>query len=164
MDFIKYMDLFGTSCKFYIEKKPKYWTVYGGILSIIYIFLYIFLFFFLNGADFKRETPQTTTSSIPEVNYKKFKFGEEKIWIPWRMINSNHKFIESTTLLYPVINYRVAKKDENGSMPFVNKILSFSLCNETSMAKLDKEKFIISIPLNELYCINMDDLYGRWME
>ena len=80
------------------------------------------------------------------------------------MVDSNPKFIDSTNILYPVINYHVAKKNENGNMPFVNKILSFSLCNETSMAKLDKEKFIISIPLNELYCINMDDLYigGGW--
>ena len=121
MDFIKYMDLFGTSCKFYIEKKPKHQTVYGGILSIIYIFLYIFLFFFLNYSDFKRETPiTTTTSSIPEINYKKIKFDEEKIWKPWRKIDSNRKFIDSTNFLYPVINFRLAKKDENGNMPFVN--------------------------------------------
>ena len=164
MEFIKYMDLFGTSCKFYIENKPSYWTVYGGILSIISILLYIILFLFLNYDDFKREVPQTTTSSIPKASYRKIKFGEEKIWIPWRIIDYNHKFIDISNLLYPVINYRVAKKDKNGNMPFVNQKITFSLCNETSMSKLDKNKFIISIPLNELYCINMDDLYlgGGW--
>ncbi len=79
MDNLKHFDLFGTTCKFYIKGQRKYWTRYGGILSIISVLLFILLFFFLNYEDFIREIPQTSTSSIPEVNFRKIKFDEEKI-------------------------------------------------------------------------------------
>ena len=158
MDVIRYMDLFGISCKFYIENKPKYWTVYGGILSITSIILFIILFYFLNYDELKRNIPQTTTSSIPESNYRKIKFDQEKIWIPFRIIDYYHK-IDFTNFLYPVINYRIYNNEKDDNIFFIDKRIPFSLCSETSMTKLDRNKFIIKIPLNELYCINMNDLY-----
>ena len=159
MDIIKYMDLFGTSYKFYIENKPQYWTVYGGILSIMSIFVFINSFFFLNNAELKRRNPQTTISSIPESNYRRIKFDEEKIWIPFRIVDNNHKFINFTDFLYPIINYRTVNKDKSGNISFIDNRISFSLCNETSMANLDPNKYIIKSPLNELFCINIEDLF-----
>ena len=167
MDFvstIKYMDLFGTTCKFYINQKPKYWTLYGGVLSIISILLFILLFFYLNFDDFKYQNPQTTTSSIPLSDYRKIKFGEEKIWIPWRLTDYNHRFLKHKDLLYPIIKHRLSIKNKNETISSSIKIISYRLCNETSMANLNKNKFIFNFPLDKLYCIDMDDLEigGNW--
>ena len=45
---LKYMDIFGTKYTFYSDKKPKLYTVTGGILSIASIFFCILIpiFFF----------------------------------------------------------------------------------------------------------------------
>ena len=43
--------------------------------------------------DFNREIPETSTSSIPEVNFRKIKFDEEKIWLPWRIIDNNQNIV-----------------------------------------------------------------------
>ena len=164
MDFIKYMDLFGTTCKFYINKKPKYWTKYGGIMSIFSILLFISLFLYINLEDFKRQNPHTTTSYIPLSDYRKIKFAEEKIWIPWRIIDYNHKFTKHIDFIFPNINYHSIIKNNTKIISLTNKKIFYKLCNETSMANLDRNKFIFNLPLNELYCIDMNDLEmgGAW--
>ena len=42
-------------------------------------------------------------------------------------------------------------------------ILNDKLCNETSMSKYSND-YILNVPLNKIYCINMDDLEisGTW--
>ena len=166
MDIIKYMDLFGTTCKFYINQKPKYWTLYGGILSMISILLCIILFLYLNFDDFKRQNPQTTTSSIPLSDYRKIKFGKEKIWIPWRVTDYNHNFLKHTDLIFPNINYHstTKNKNKNENIPLSKQKISYRLCNETSMKNLDRNIFYFNFPLDQLYCIDMDDLEigGSW--
>lgn len=44
------------------------------------------------------------------------------------------------------------------------KILSYRHCNETSMAN-SQDKIKIDTPLDQLYCIDMDDLImgGSWL-
>jgi hypothetical protein len=87
---IKYIDLFGTRCTFYSEKMPKLYTVIGGIFSMISILVCILIFIIFSIDDLKRKFPNTATSSIPSEGYRKIKFGEEKIWIPWRIVDYNN--------------------------------------------------------------------------
>ena len=166
MEFIKYMDIFGTKFNFYIENKPKYYTFLGGYLSLLAIILCLVAFISLSLDDFLLKNPQTTTNSISSAGYKKIKFGEEKIYIPWRLIDYDQHFVNHTNILYPIINYRYGEKDERGGMPLKNNLLEYKLCNETDMANLNKNKFYFNIPLNEVYCIKMEDLImgGAWAE
>ena len=48
---------------------------------------------FINYEDLKRETPITSTSSIPEVNFRKIKFDDEKLWLPWRIVDYNLRIV-----------------------------------------------------------------------
>ena len=95
---IKYSDLFGNRITFYNEKMPKLYTVTGGIFSISTIFVCPLIFIIFSFDDLKRKIPITTMSSIPSEGYKNIKFGKEKIWIPWRIINYNNKFVNHTGL------------------------------------------------------------------
>ena len=71
---------------------------------IIFLCLLIFVVFSLD--DLKRKFHITTTSFIPSEGYRKINFGQEKIWIPWRITDyNNNKFINHTGLLYPIITY-----------------------------------------------------------
>ena len=53
---LKYLDIFGKKCSFYVEKTPKLYSVTGGILSIVSILISIVVFFFTSFNDFKEFT------------------------------------------------------------------------------------------------------------
>ena len=163
---IKYADLFGTRCTFYNDKMPKLYTVFGGILSIFSILVCIIIFIIFSLDDIKRKFPNTTISSIPNAGIKKIKFSDEKIWIPWRISDyNNNEFINHTGLLYPIITYYSGIKfPYSKDFNFTKKKLNYKLCNETSLIH-ESDIYQIKVPLNELYCIDMEDLDmgGSWM-
>ena len=94
--------------------------------------------------DLKRKYPNTTTSAIPSEGYRKIKFGEEKIWISWRIVDyNNNEFVNHTGVLFPIIYYISGKKGENSrdfNLSYIT--LNYTLCSETSMQK--KQIFITS--------------------
>jgi len=163
---IKYIDLFGTRCTFYSEKMPKLYTVTGGLFSILSILACILIFMVFSFDDLKRKYPNTTTSEIPSEGYRKIKFGQEKIWIPWRIVDyNNNEFVNHTGVLFPIIYYISGKKGENSrdfNLSYIT--LNYTLCSETSMAE-KTDIYYITVPLNELYCIDMEDLFigGSWI-
>ena len=164
--FLEYLDVFGTEITFYSDKKPKLYTVNGGILSIISIVSCILCFIFFSLDDFYRKFPNTTTSSIPSEGYRKVKFGKEKVWIPWRIVDyNNNEYVNHTGLLFPIIYYYFGVKDKiTKNYNLSSKILNYKLCNETSMPNYNNI-YQITIPLNEIYCIEMEDLDmgGSWI-
>ena len=165
-DLIKYMDLFGTRCTFYSDRMPKLYTITGGIFTICSLFLCLLVFVIFSFDDLKRKFPSTTTSFIPSEGYRKIKFGEEKIWIPWRIVDyNNNEFVNHTGILYPIISYYSGIKYNNSKdYNMTKKILNYKLCNETSMI-YESNSFQLTVPLNELYCIDMEDLDmgGSWI-
>ena len=75
---LKYFDCFGTNFTFYTEKNRKYYTSFGGVLSLLSIIVGILVFIFINIEDFLHNAPITTTSTVKE-KYKNITFIEEKI-------------------------------------------------------------------------------------
>ena len=160
-EILKYVDLYGKKLNFYTDKQRKFYTYLGGIFTILSIIFYITLFIFISIDDFKRITPITTASSIPSLEYNKIKLEKEKIWIPWRIRDNNLKFINHTNILYPIINYYYYGENDPNSTENVQMKslkLNYILCNETSMINKNNI-YKINIPLNELYCIDMDDIF-----
>ena len=163
---IKYMDLFGTRCTFYSEKMPKLYTITGGIFTLLSIIVCVLIFVMFSFNDIYRKYPNSTSSFIPSEGYKKIKFGDEKIWIPWRIVDyNNNEFVNHSGLLYPIIYYYSGIKNKNSkdfNLTFTT--LNYKLCSETSMNR-KSNLFQITVPLNELYCIDMDDLDmgGSWI-
>ena len=163
-EFLTYVDLFGTKFTFYTQNTPKFYTPSGGILTIFSLIACIFIFIFPNLRYFKRENPIISKSYISKWQHK-IKFGEEKIWIPWRISNNNSSFINHTNKFFPIINYYFSENlAENKKHILKSKSLTYKLCNETSM--INKPNiYYLNIPLNELYCIDMDDILigGSWI-
>jgi hypothetical protein len=161
--FIKYIDLFGIRCSFYNEKMPKLYTVTGGIFSLISILVCILIFIIFSLDDLKRKYPITTISHIPSEGYRKIKFNKEKIWIPWSITDYYNKFVNHSGILFPIIYYYSGIK-YNNSYNITKKILNYTLCSQTSMSKINSI-YQITVPLNEIYCIEMDDLEigGSWI-
>ena len=163
---LKYLDIFGITCTFYSEKMPKLYTVAGGIYSILSLFSTTLILILFCLDDLKRKSPITSVTSIPNYGFKTIKFGKEKIWIPWRIVDyKNNEFINHTGLLFPIIYHYSGKKDEQTKeFNLTKKTLNYKLCNETSMEN-EKSSYEIKVSLNQIYCIDMEDLEigGSWM-
>ena len=162
---LKYLDVFGTKFTFYSNQKPSLYTTTGGVLSTVSILGCILTFIFFSLDDLNRNTPFSTTSYFSE-GYKKIKFGKEKIWIPWRIVDyNNNEFLNHTGVLFPIIYYYAGYKDKKTKhFNLTTKILNYKLCSETSMVN-KSNAYQLSVPLNEIYCIDMDDLDmgGSWI-
>ena len=156
--FLKYIDIFGKSCTFYNERMPKLYTINGGIFTILSILACVVIFIIFSLDDIKRKSPITTTISIPSDQHKKIDFEKEKIWIPWRIVDyNNNEFINHTGLLFPIIYYiSKIKNSETKKINFKKKLLNYKLCNETSMV-YESHFHKITIPLNEIYCIDIKE-------
>ena len=159
---LKYIDIYGTKYTFYSNKKPKLYTVTGGILSVISIFFCILIPIILSLDDLKRKTPNVIMSKIFAGSQREIKFKDLKIFIPWRIIDYNYnQYVNHTGLLYPIINYIIEEKNEVTKMMNLRETkLNYKLCNETYMID-DYNIYKMTIPLNEVYCIDLDDLNGE---
>ena len=160
---LKYIDCFGTKFNFYTERSRKLYTALGGILSFFSILCGTLIFLIVNLDELRQNVPISSTSVIQE-HYHNIKFGEEKIWIPWRLRDYEGHMANFTGLLYPIIYYYTGKKNntENG-INLQYSFLNYKLCSETSMIN-NSNYFTIDVPLNELYCIDMENLEmgGNW--
>ena len=162
-EFLKYIDCFGTTVNFFIEKNHKFYTPLGGILSLLALFFSVLIFIFLDIDEFSHTSPISSTSVIRE-NYIDIKFGEEKIWIPWRIRDYKNRKINHTDLFYPIIYYyKGIKNESNQGMELSYEIINYKLCNETSMIN-KSNLYMINISLDNLYCIDMEELTlgGSW--
>ena len=120
----------------------------------------IFIFFSLH--DLRRLNPTTTLSDITEKEPRTINLNKEKIWIPFRLVNYENTFIRHPGILY-IVPYLIEGHYYNNQMNLKYHTLNYTLCNETAMAKRP-ENYKINIPLDELYCLEQDNVSfgGFW--
>ena len=160
---LNYLDFYGTSFTFYIDGNRKLYTPLGGILSIISIIIGTTIFVYINLDDFLHNNPSSTTSTERE-NFRNIKFGDEKIWIPWRLRDFGGQTINHTDKLYPIIYYYHGTRNNSlKKLEISYEFINYKLCNETSMGDYSN-LYTIDININNLYCIDMEDLDigGSW--
>ena len=163
MKFLKYIDFFGIHFHFYIGNKRKLYTSYGGIISIIYMVCCLCIFFILTLKEILHKNPISNMSSVSQAGYHKTEFGEEKLWIPWRIIDYNKKFVNYSNKLCPIIYNRKGIKNSENMFIFKTQPIKFKLCNETDFAQRGIHHSI-DVSLDELYCMDFDniELGGGW--
>ena len=163
MDFIKYIDFFSIKFSFYTNNQPHNQSIFGGIMTFIYINLCILIFFSISYDDLKRLHPITTKSEIPDSERKLVDMNKEKIYIPFRMVNYENKFVDHRGILY-IIPYLIEGRFNNEiGMDLKYTLLNYKLCNETSIVNMP-ENYKIDVPLNQLFCIEKDNFLfgGNW--
>ena len=163
MKFIKYFDLFGVKFHFYINNQPNYQSFFGGIMTFIFYIICIFGFILFSYDDLTKFNPVSSKSEIPDAGFRTVNVLKEKIWIPFRMVTYEEQFVDHRGILFPQLYYVEGKFNDKIGMNLKYHLLSYKLCNETSMAN-KPDSFKINVPLNELFCIDDDDLPfgGSW--
>ena len=156
-------DFFGSYLHLYVNQRKKVYTSLGGILTLISFIICITILVFLCNDFMQRENPNTT--EIDEINkeFKKIKFNEEKIYIPWSIRNyKNHK-LDFSNSIYPVIFYYYGERNKKSNeMHFNYSILNYTLCNQTD---LKKYFYSDNISFDDYYCIEWNNLImgGSWL-
>ena len=163
MDFIKYIDFFSIKFSFYTNNQPNNQNIFGGVMTIIYVFICLLIFIIFSYDDLKKSHPITTRSEISDSERKIVNMNQEKIWIPFRMVNFENQFIDHRGLIYIVPYLIKGNKTNNNGMNLKYTLLNYKLCNETSMVN-KPEYYKINIPLNQLFCIDKDEILfgGNW--
>ena len=163
MEFIKYIDFMNIKFSFYTNNQPNNQNVFGGLMTSLYVFLCILIFFVFSSDDLKRLNPITTISEIPYSERKLVDMNHEKIWIPFRVVDYENEFIDHRNILY-ITPYLIEGKFNNKTgMDLKYTLLNYKLCNETSLVNRP-DKYKIDVPLNQLFCIDKDDILfgGNW--
>ena len=163
MDYIKYIDTFGIKFHFYTNNQPNHQNVFGGIMTFIYILICILIFIFFCYEDIYRLNPKSTISEISDFEPKTINIQKEKMWIPFRIVTDENKYIDHRGILDIFPHYVEGIYNEKMGMELNYHSLSYKLCNETSMADRPNN-YKIDVPLNELFCIDEDDIPfgGNW--
>ena len=165
MDFIKYIDFFSIKFYFYINNQPNYQNVFGGIMTFLYVVFCVVIFISFSLEDIKGLNPITTKSEIPYSQRKLVDMINENIYIPFRIVNYENQFVDHRGGLFIVPYLIEGKLDDKIGMDLKAQLLNYKFCNETSMAHMPKN-YRIDTPLNQLFCIDKDNITfgGNWNE
>jgi hypothetical protein len=163
MNFIRYCDFFDIKFHFYYQNRLKI-SIFGGLMSIACFIGCIIAALILSIDDIKKLNPKTTKSEIPGGEFRLIDLSESKIWIPWRLITYEEKFIDHRGILYPMISLIEGAYNEKIGMDLKYHDLNYTLCNNTSMANMT-DIYKIDTPLNELFCIEQSNIPfgGSWL-
>ncbi len=162
MDYIKYLDTFGIKFHFYTNNQPNHQNIFGGIMTIIYIIICFTIFFFFCYDDFRRLNPKTNISEITDIKPRSINIKNEKIWIPFRLVTDENKYIDHRGMLYIFPHLVKGEYNDQIGMELNYHSLNYKLCNETGMVN-STENYKIDVPLNELFCIEDDiTIGGNW--
>lgn len=151
MDILSFFDLYGVKFHFYTENHRSNYNPFGGVMSLLYVISCFFVIIIFSLRDIKRLNPITTRSEIYNTQYRKVEVRADKLWIPWRFVTYEEKYIDHKNVIFPEINYVNGIWIDEIGMKLNYTSLKYKLCNETSMVnKTDNYK--IDVPLNQLYC------------
>ena len=155
MEFLENLDFFGTEYSFFINLRKKFYNKFGGISTIITLLTCLGVFFFMSKNDFALKKPKSIYNYETSDGYKKFKFGEQKILIPWRITTYEKTLANYENIIYPYIYYNKIKfgKEDEAKKIQLNSIL----CNQTDINSYP-ELISINFDPSSIFCINTDGL------
>ena len=163
MDFIKYIDFFSIKFSFYTNNQPHNQSFFGGIMTFLYVMFCILILILFGYDDLEKLNPITTVSEIPDSERKLVNMNDEKIYIPFRIVNYENKFVDHREILY-IVPYLIEGRFNNEiGMDLKYTLLNYKLCNETSLVNRP-ENYKIDVPLNQLFCLEKDNILfgGNW--
>ena len=151
LNIIKFLDLFGYTPSFVINKQLKHKTIFGGILSILILILGFILLCFFSIELFTRNAPSINLSTKLEPNPNKLSYFDNFEFI----IGVNDEKLEMIydESIFNIKAYLYSKKNQNDDI-FLNPIeLDLVQCNEVLPSSINYYLFQ-NIDLKNYFCIS----------
>ena len=152
-------DIYSKPICFFYRDKERIGTVFGFVLTIIYLIICLTLFLFytlttINKSDMKVHDSFLYQKEAPEMKINSsffyFAFGVENY------LTGYTRFIDET-IYYPRVEYVRKVKDGSIFKTIETKELHFERCNSANFGK-EYEDLLVNGELNNSYCINDLDL------
>ena len=126
-------------------------------MNFLFVLLCIIIFIACSYDDLNKLNPIITKNEIPYTERKLVSMVNEKIWIPFRIVNYENQFMDHRGSLFIVPYFIEGRFNNDIGMDLKYHLLNYRLCNETSM--VDKPlNYRIDIPLNQLFCIDVENI------
>ena len=152
-------DIYSKPIGFFYRDKERIGTVFGFVLTIIYLIICLALFAFytlttINKSDMKVHDSFLYQKDAPEMKINSsffyFAFGVENY------LTGYTRFIDET-IYYPRVEYVHKVKDGSIFKIIEKKVLHFERCKSENFGK-EYEDLLVNGELNNSYCINDLDL------
>ena len=148
-------DIYSKPIGFFYRDKERIGTLFGFVLTIIYLIICLALFAFytlttINKSDMKVHDSFLYQKDAPEMKINSsffyFAFGVENY------LTGYTRFIDET-IYYPRVEYVHKVKDGSIFKTIEKKVLHFERCKSENFGK-DYEDLLVNGELNNSYCIN----------
>ena len=116
MNFLKYCDFFDIKFHFYVGGHPSNSNIFGGVMSILFCITAILLIFILSIEDLRKLNPITSKSEVPGADIRIVNLHDSKVWVPWRIVTYEEKFIDHRGILHPVVSFIEGKWNSSFGM------------------------------------------------
>ena len=159
---INYIDFFGLSYNFTIDKKDKLKTTTGAIFSIFFILITISLFFGFGIDLYQRKRPKISNNSKLTIPQEKT-FSNNNFTFAFRVEDRLGAMVQNDSIVSLDISYHHYVMNERGVWNLIfSEITPYKKCNEFNYTS-EKEAFY-NISLASWYCIDFDNfkLGGYW--
>ena len=132
-------------------------------MTILFILICIGIFILYSYDDLLRLNPISSKSEIVDSEPRVVNINNEKIWVPFRVVTYEEQFVDHRGMLHILPYFVEGKYKENYGMNLKYHLLKYKLCNETSLVNKSKN-YKINVNLNELFCLEKDDIPfgGSW--
>ena len=155
------IDCFGTNFNFFLNRRKKFKTFCGGIITIITLLLIILCLICFGKNLYQRKNPTINQTNI-NADYSIINFKEEKLVFAFRFENLDGEYVDISNKIYPIIYYY--SRPENDSSNYLSTIkkeeyLSYHICNDD-----EDENFNLNEHYGKLFCIdfNNKEFGGYW--
>ena len=154
LNLLKFIDFFGKKIEFRIEKKTRFKTVIGGVLSLLQLSLSIFLFFSLGNNMINRTDPDVVVSEIFNPHPSQTPIGKNDYFFMFGLQDHTtyqHFYDEG---IYTIKLYQRKYYENNVSYDKIVDI-PFERCTEDHLPTDLKEYFKKAVygSVNNLICI-----------
>ena len=165
MSVLKSIDFFGSFFHWYAKRQKKLYTTLGGILTLFSFIVCGTILGFLFNDCLGKTNPQITENDEINTEFKKIKFGEEKIYIPWRIADYKFRKVNISNWIHPIVHHFSGERNKKTNLFFYKtKILNYTFCNETNLKNIENN-ISNNVNFDEMYCIDMEDIImgGDWL-
>ncbi|EAR86274.1 transmembrane protein, putative (macronuclear) [Tetrahymena thermophila SB210] len=156
---LKQVDMYGQSIQLNLNKKNKYNTVFGGILSIFIFELFLVGCWFFGKELIYKQNPQVISQQRVVDNPRRVDIKPDNLILMLGVSNDNSQYYSDPTIFtvnaYQQIqvNY-VDPKTGKSTIQLKNQNINMRLCNENDIGIPSTEDYFKTLNIPALYCFD----------
>ncbi|EAR86659.2 transmembrane protein, putative (macronuclear) [Tetrahymena thermophila SB210] len=161
-DYLKIFDIYGQNVQLNLNKKQKYNTVIGGVLSLLVFTLLLIGCWFFGKELIYKQNPSVISQERPVDCPKRIDVKPDNLIIMMGVANANAQYFSDPRLftVNAIQQQQVSYIDQNtglSSIKLVNQNRKIRLCNENDIGISDTKSYFTQLNYPVLYCFDTSE-------